>query len=235
MFVFFVVYDWNRTAAFASLLLSSGVICLPLMPLFNTLLSRMGPQAAVRRGFRWRSRLIGFDFVAVAMSVRLSESSWTLLAVMGSLLFFVFRSLYGFLPWAMFPYISDVDQVMTGRYRPATYSGIQACLRQTCSGLSNILVGMILMWAGFDSRRPWQPQSARAALAVLMFGWVSVSLVMCWLICRTLTLDRHTDGIVLEEIDRVRAGGDPSDVAPVDRDVIESLIGHPYCRVSPSR
>lgn len=58
---------------------------------------------------------------------------------------------------------------------------------------------------------------------------------MCWLICRTLTLDRHTDGIVLEEIDRVRAGGDPSDVAPANRDVIESLIGHPYCRVSPSR
>ena len=34
-FVFFVVYDWNHTAAFASLLLGCAAISLPLMPLFG--------------------------------------------------------------------------------------------------------------------------------------------------------------------------------------------------------
>ena len=34
-FVFFVVYDWNHTAASASLLLGCAAISLPLMPLFG--------------------------------------------------------------------------------------------------------------------------------------------------------------------------------------------------------
>ena len=45
-FVFFVVYDWNHTAAFASLLLGCAAISLPLMPLFGRIpgiVSQIGP------------------------------------------------------------------------------------------------------------------------------------------------------------------------------------------------
>ena len=41
-FVFFVVYDWNHTAAFASLLLGCAVISLPLMPLFGIGMTKLG-------------------------------------------------------------------------------------------------------------------------------------------------------------------------------------------------
>ena len=41
-FVFFVVYDWNHTAAFASLLLGCAAISLPLMPLFGIGMTKLG-------------------------------------------------------------------------------------------------------------------------------------------------------------------------------------------------
>ena len=43
-FVFFVVYDWNHTAAFASLLLGCAAISLPLMPLFGIGMTKLGPR-----------------------------------------------------------------------------------------------------------------------------------------------------------------------------------------------
>ena len=43
-FVFFVVYDWNHTAAFASLLLGCAAISLPLMPLFGIGMTKLGAR-----------------------------------------------------------------------------------------------------------------------------------------------------------------------------------------------
>ena len=43
-FVFFVVYDWNHTAAFASLLRGCAAISLPLMPLFGIGMTKLGPR-----------------------------------------------------------------------------------------------------------------------------------------------------------------------------------------------
>lgn len=230
VFVFFVIYDWNRTAAFASLLLSSGVISLPLMPLFSTMLTRFGPKPLYAVGFVGALASLLLMFVSTIVVGRLPDPWWTVFVYAGSILYFTFRSLYGSVPWAMFPFISDVDQVVTGRYRPSTFSGIQAGLRQMFSGLANILVGMVLMWCGFDSTRHWQPQSAKLGLAVLMFGWVAVSVIVALLVSRAFTLDRRTDAVVLDEINRKREGGRPCDIAPGDRAVIESLTGLPYGR-----
>lgn len=48
-FVFFVVYDWNHTAASASLLLGCAAISLPLMPLFGIGMTKLGPRWNGRR------------------------------------------------------------------------------------------------------------------------------------------------------------------------------------------
>ncbi|WP_190972950.1 MFS transporter [Bifidobacterium rousetti] len=66
----------------------------------------------------------------------------------------------GRLPWAVFPYMADVDQVVTRRYRSATFSAIQASFRQLGSGLATILVDVILGTVGFDSTRSVQTPAA---------------------------------------------------------------------------
>ena len=67
-FVFFVVYDWNHTAAFASLLLGCAAISLPLMPLFGIGMTKLGP-----RGMATHSRDCVADWACVGGFVTLSR------------------------------------------------------------------------------------------------------------------------------------------------------------------
>ncbi|WP_043168056.1 MFS transporter, partial [Bifidobacterium callitrichos] len=96
---------------------------------------------------------------------------WTVVAVAASLWFFAFKSLCGYLPWAVFPYMADVDQVVTRRYRSATFSAIQASFRQLFSGLATILVGVVLGAVGFDATRSVQSPTARIGVGAVLLGW----------------------------------------------------------------
>ena len=229
-FVFFVVYDWNRTAAFASLLLGLAAVSLPLMPVFARLLERIGPRRLYAVNFAGCLSGAAWLCAAWLLSGVLPDPWWTVLAVGGSLWFFAFKSLCGYLPWAVFPFIADVDQIVTTRYRSATFSGIQACFRQLGSGVATMAVGFILAAVGFDSTLAEQTPAARVGLAAVMLGWFAFAMIVCWIVSSRLWIDRHTDGVILKEIDRLRNGGSKADVDAETREVVESLTGIPYDR-----
>ncbi|OZG60972.1 sodium:galactoside symporter [Bifidobacterium lemurum] len=227
-FVFFVIYDWNRTAAFASLLLGCGVISLPLMPLFGWLLSAIGPRRLYAVNFIGCLAGVGWMFAAWRLVDVLPSTAWTVFAVAGVVVFFAFKSLCGYLPWSVFPFIADIDQLVTGRYRSATFSGIQSCLRQLGSGVVVIAVGAILGWVGFDSTLDTQSEMARDGLGAVLLGWFAIAMVLAWVISSQLTIDRETNLLVLREIDRLRAGGSKAQVDDETRKTVERLTGIPY-------
>ena len=138
-FVFFVVHDWNHTAAFAS-----------LMPVFGWAMTKIGPK-----------RLYAINFIG-----------W-----LGTAWLFAAWMLVGTLPepwWAVFPYIADIDQIVTRRYRSATFSGIQASFRQLGSGIATIAAGLVLGAVGFDATRAWQTTVAGIGLGAVLLGWFTV-------------------------------------------------------------
>ena len=170
-FVFFVVHDWNHTAAFASLLLGCAAVSLPLMPVFGWAMTKIGPKRLYVINFiGW----LGTAWLSAAWMLvgTLPEPWWTVFAVIGSLRFFAFKSLCGYLPWAVFPYIADIDQIVTRRYRSATFSGIQASFRQLGSGIATIAVGLVLGAVGFDATRAWQTTVAGIGLGAVLLGWL---------------------------------------------------------------
>lgn len=172
-FVSFVVHDWNHTAAFASLLLGCAAVSLPLMPVFGWAMTKIGPKrlyAIIFIGWLGTAWL----FAAWMLVGTLPEPWWTVFAVIGSLWFFAFKSLCGYLPWAVFPYIADIDQIVTRRYRSATFSGIQASFRQLGSGIATIAVGLVLGAVGFDATRAWQTTVAGIGLGAVLLGWFTV-------------------------------------------------------------
>ncbi|MBT1172768.1 MFS transporter [Bifidobacterium sp. MA2] len=236
-FVFFVVFDWGSTAAFASLLLGCAAISLPLMPLFGIGMTRLGPRRMYAINFAGCLLGVGGLLVVWATAGGIPGPLWTVLAVAASLWFFAFKSLCGYLPWAVFPYMADVDQVVTRRYRSATFSAIQASFRQLGSGLATIAVGVVLGAVGFDSTRATQIPSARIGVGAVLLGWFGVSMAVCWLISSHLRIDKRTDGVVLTEIDRLRDGGSKARVDAETRRTIEKLTGLPYdqCWLNGSR
>ncbi|MDF7665755.1 MFS transporter [Bifidobacterium sp. ESL0745] len=229
-FVFFVIYDWNKSAAFASLLLSSGIITVPLNPLFGAAMIKVGPKRMYQASFAVSIIGLFWIFAAWRLVGVLPEPWWTVFAVAGALFFFVAKAPSGYLPWAVFPFIADVDQVVSGKYRASTFSGMQAGLRQLVSGFSAIAVGAILGFVGFDSSSKVQTALACNGLGALMIGWYALSIVICIIVVRRFNLDKHTDGIALAESARVRAGGDPHDVNSSVRATLEDLTGQPYGR-----
>ncbi|NEG88780.1 MFS transporter [Bifidobacterium aerophilum] len=231
-FVFFVVYDWNRTAAFASLLLGCTAISLPLMPLFGLGMAKLGPRRMYAINYTGCAIGVIWLFAAwmTAESGALPGPAWTAFAVAGSLWFFAFKALCGYLPWAVFPYIADIDQLVTRRYRSATFAGLQASLRQVCSGIGTIGVGVILSAVGFDATRSSQSPAARIGLGAVLLGGFTLAMIVCWIVSAHLIIDKRTDGIVLHEIDRLRNGGSKADIDPAVRRVAESLTGLPYER-----
>ncbi|WP_240541387.1 MFS transporter [Bifidobacterium santillanense] len=227
-FVFFVVYNWNHTAAFASLLLGCAVVSLPLMPFFGWLMTRIGPKRLYAINFTGCLLGVAWLFADWLLVGRVPEAAWTALALAAALWFFAFKSLCGYLPWAVFPYIADIDQIVTRRYRSATFSGIQASFRQLGSGLATIAVGVVLDAVGFDATRAAQTFEAKVGLGAVLLGWFACAMVVCWIVSAHLTIDKRTDGIVLTEITRLRNGGAKADVAPETRAVVERLTGLKY-------
>lgn len=149
-FVFFVVHDWNHTAAFASLMPGCAAVSLPLMPVFGWAMTKIGPK-----------RLYAINFIG-----------W-----LGTAWLFAAWMLVGTLPepwWTVFPYIADIDQIVTRRYRSATFSGIQASFRQLGSGIATIAVGLVLGAGGFDATRARQTTVAGIGLGAVLLGWFTV-------------------------------------------------------------
>lgn len=86
------------------------------------------------------------------------------------------------------------------------------------------------MAVGFDSTLAEQMTAALVGLAAVMLGWFAFAMTVCWAVSSRLRIDRHTDGVILKEIDRLRAGGAKTDVDAETRAVVESLTGVPYDR-----
>lgn len=148
-FVFFVVHDWNHTAAFASLLPGCTAVSLPLMPVFGWAMTKIGPK-----------RLYAINFIGWLGTAWLF-AAWMLVGTLPE-------------PWAVFPYIADIDQIVTRRYRSATFSGIQASFRQLGSGIATIAVGLMLGAVGFDATRARQTTVAGIGLGAVLLGWFTV-------------------------------------------------------------
>ncbi len=98
-FVFFVVHDWNHTAAFASLMPGCAAVSLPLMPVFGWAMTKIGPKRLYAINFiGWLGT--AWLFAAWMLVGALPEPWWTVFAVIGSLWFFAFKSLPPAWCWA---------------------------------------------------------------------------------------------------------------------------------------
>ena len=235
LFLFFTIYDWGSTAAFGSMLLTCAVISLPLMPVFGWAVVTIGPRRLYAINFA--GCLIGVAWLLASwlLAGTMPRPAWTVFTIIGALWFFAFKSLCGYLPWQVFPYMADVDQIVTGRYRSATFLGTQTFVRQLCSGLLSIGAGLVLAATGFDSQRGSQPTAARIGIGAMLLGWFAIAMIIGWIASQRMAISRETDAILLDEIARLRRGGGKADVDDKTRAVVEQLTGIDYERCWRSR
>ncbi|WP_165777326.1 MFS transporter [Bifidobacterium primatium] len=230
-FVFFVLYDWNRTAAFASLLLSLAIIAEVFKPLWGWLFIHIGPRNLYAVCYTGALTGLALLFLAWRTAGVLSGAAWTALAVAAFLVWCVFRSLSGTLPWLIFPFIPDVDMIVTKRNRASIFSGITTFLRFICTGVASIACGAFLATTGFEPNHAGgQSTGAQMGIAFVCLGWSAIGFLVAFVISRRFALDQRGDLMLLHEIDRLRSGGSKEDVEPEVRKTVEKLTGVPYER-----
>lgn len=80
----------------------------------------------------------------------------------------------------------------------------------------------------FDPSLPQKSWKASIGVAVVMLGFYTVSMIVCWIVSSRLIINQQADFDVLHEVERLRAGGDKADVDSSVRRTVERLTGLPY-------
>ncbi|KFI52842.1 Na-galactoside symporter [Bifidobacterium callitrichos DSM 23973] len=232
-----MIYDWNKNAAFGSLLLSFALVGEPLKPAFGWLFTKLGPRKMYSLNFA--GGIIGLLGLLGLWQAQgsLAEGAWTALAFVVTVWWLIFRAMVWFIPWNVFPFIPDVDEIVTGKNRTGVFSGFKAFTRKLTSGLATTFIGIYLASTGFIKpakdaagvmQYPDQPVAAQNGIAFVCIGWVIIGLLIAWGIALTFKLDKKTDGILLAEIERLKNGGKKADVDPNTKKVVEQLTGVKY-------
>lgn len=133
-----------------------------------------------------------------------------------------------YIPWTVYTFLADVDEVFTGRRREGIYAGAMTFSGKLMRSVIVFVMGSILSFYGFQSKSHTQPESAVAAIAVVFCVGVIALALMAIFFSSQMKLNRKTHLVVLGEVSRIKAGGKISDVAPEVRVVMEDLTGHAY-------
>lgn len=139
VFVFFCVYALNSTSTVAANLLSFSIIGLPGAILYGFLMIKIGPANLFKISYSTMILcLLGYG------AVYLYHPS-NLILVLGVISFFyqIGRSMLEFIPWNVFPFIPDVDEMITTKRREGIFASVMTFFRKSSVALATFLVGAL--------------------------------------------------------------------------------------------
>lgn len=147
------------------------------------------------------------------------------------------RAVLEFTPWNVFPFIPDVDRIMTRQDRAGIYAAVMTFFRKSTGAIASWIAGILLEVIGFNSKTMLNygttPHSIQFGIMLIFF--VGPVLLVGWAlwISRKFKLNRDTHEILKNEINRLEDGGSKAKVSPETKKVVEELTGESYDMVWP--
>lgn len=225
-FVYFIVFGYNLSTSTASYLLSLGIISLPLTPVNYWIFTRLGAKKAYVLYFA--CTIVGLLAYWVSWLLNLTGGELTATLIVISTLYLFFKGGAYSVPWNVFPFMPDVDEIVTRQRREGELAAVMTFTRKVTSGIAAVVLGWILSSNGFVSGATKEPMRAVHAIINTEVFVVGILTLVALIIAFTFNLDTHTHKILIDEINRLKAGGKKSDVTPATRKVVESLTGGSY-------
>ena len=201
----------------------------------------MATKLMVSRGPRYLFRL-AYTSILVAMvgyfavwALHVSDPTLiVVLLVAFSVIYQVGRAVLEFTPWNIFPFMADVDYIMTRDDRAGLYASVMSFLRKSTGALATWLAGILLSAIGYDSQTMKhfsdmaQYPGVQTGIAVIFFVGTAVMIALALFESRKVYLNKETHAVLEEEIARLENGGSKADVTPEARKVCEELTGRKY-------
>lgn len=224
VFVFFCVYCLNVSSSLAGSLLSMSIVGLPVTLIAGLGIIKYGPARLYVFAYALMMLCLA-GFLAVYQIPSLNTVA-TLFILAG--LYQVGRCVLEFTPWNVFPFIPDIDEMVSRQRREGLFAAVMTFSRKTTVAIATFVVGLLLQSGGFVKGSQVQPPEAIHTIAMLMFiGTAGLLMLALWQ-ALTFRLNKQTHQIFVEEVERLRANGAKTAVDPDVRRIVEDLTGHNY-------
>ncbi|MFD2211511.1 MFS transporter [Virgibacillus halophilus] len=163
-------------------------------------------------------------------ALHIQNPLWILITI--SVFYQAGRAILEFTPWNVFPFIPDVDRMMTRESRAGIYASVMTFFRKSTGALASWVAGLLLAGIGFNSETMTNvsnvPHSVQTGIALIFFVGPVVLIVSALFFSWTFNLNKHTHNLLKQELDRLEAGGLKSGVKEETRKAVEDLTGQPY-------
>lgn len=150
-------------------------------------------------------------------------------------LLFVFGLIYNFglailqfVPWNVFPFIPDLDEIITGKHREGIYASVMTFVRKSTVAVATIIVGFLLDKGGYVKGEISQATGATNMIVFILIGGTGILLILALIEARTFHLNRKTHNILSDELKRLRNGGSKDDASLETIEVVEDLTGYKW-------
>jgi oligogalacturonide transporter len=158
-----------------------------------------------------------------ALGVR--EIGWYLVAVIVA---GFGRGALNYIPWSIYNYMPDVDEIVTGRRREGAFAGVMTFVRKFMQSVAIFIGTQILEASGLiPGKNVQQPQSVLDAVLLLMGVGTLGILVFGFIVSTRFRLNRDTHAVLMDEIERFKAGA-RTPPTPANRAIVEDLTGWKY-------
>ncbi|MFU0885120.1 MFS transporter [Kluyvera sichuanensis] len=224
VFVFFCVYCLNVSSSLSGTLLSMSIVGLPVTLLAGVAIIKYGPS----RLYVFAYTLMMLCLVGLFMVYQFPPDNKVTILVVLAAVYQVGRCVLEFTPWNVFPFIPDIDEMITRQRREGLFAAVMTFSRKTTVAIATFVVGVMLQEGGFVKGSQVQPESAVNTIAVLLFaGTAGLLLIALWQAV-TFHLNKRTHKIFVDEVERLKAKGSKRDVTRETRKIVEDLTGYSY-------
>ncbi|NMC25446.1 MAG: MFS transporter [Serratia sp.] len=230
VFTYYVVYGLHLDAsAVSGYLTVAALASVPSTFGFMMLLEKMNmtPAGALRLAYG-----IIFCVLAFLFYVYITEMTVSVLLFSGVFAVFGFaRAGLYYIPWNIYSFIPDVDEIVTKKRREGIFAGVMVLTRKSTVALAIMLIGIVLQESGFVKGQGVQPDSALDAIIGLLVFATAALLAVSFYMTFKFKLTRETHKMLIQEVARLKLGGNLQDCTPECQKVIKDLTGYQYQEV----
>ena len=227
VFVYYIVYVLKMSTSVSGFLQTLSIVSIPVTIIAGFAATKITYRFLYLFGFSLiLVSAINWAFVAFAHPAHMM---WWLVG--GMSLYQVGLYILYFVPWNAFPFIPDLDTLVTGKNRSGLFASVMVFVNQISQGLAGVVAGYLLDFAHFRqsaSGAVTQPQSAINMIVLIVSGGVGFMIILAMIFASRFHLSKKTFKVLASELVRLQKGGSMKDVDPHTKAVCEDLTGVKY-------
>jgi len=225
VFTYYIVFALQQNIVLSSNLLS-------VMSIFQVVAAigcmwvivRIGPASSMKV-----TAVMGIVSIIGYVGVYYSKPENMIFYLMGvSVLMGLVRGATNFIPWNVYSFIPDIDEMVTAKRREGIFAGVMTFTRKSTTALAMFIVGVILQVGGFTSNTATQtPTAINTIMGLMFFGVIGLELITL-IIAFRFKLSKKTHHVIITEVSRLKAGGSMDTVDAETAEIVEELTGWKY-------